>query len=365
MRAADLAAIGKAMTKVVSARLILDETGERLSVRRDGQPLQRRSMKTRRTSFPGLPLLGALLLGAALLAWPPGGGARAQDDIEETLAGIRDELDALRGLAQSTDGRHIYRVACATCHGIEGGGQGPQGGGFEFRPTNFRRGVYKLRSTAFEALPRDADIVRSIREGMPGTEMVPFGEILSPRSIEAVAAYIKTFSPKFTDPDWMLLEEEMLDLPERRPFPRTAETVAAGRAVYEDQVCGSCHGDEGEGDGPDAEGMTDDWDVPITMLDWTRGVYKTGPTDGDLYRAIAAGFNGTPMFGYAEDLSEEEIWQLVDFIVSLREEPGWLDWLIVEEPSGLAYEKAKFTTAQAAADDESDEDEADDGEDEE
>jgi len=50
-------------------------------------------------------------------------------------------------------GREIYLVACAGCHGVKGDAVGLGAQGFAQRPTDFRRGGYKFRSTAFGALP--------------------------------------------------------------------------------------------------------------------------------------------------------------------------------------------------------------------
>ena len=214
---------------------------------------------------------------------------------------------------------------------------GRQGRGLDFPPTDFQRGDYKLRSTAFEKLPTDQDLKRTIRDGIPGTEMVPFRKVLTPDSIARVAAYIKTFSPRFADPKEALDKEDLVEIPASRPFEPSGESAEAGRKVYEREECNTCHGDEGEGDGPDAEGMTDDWDRPIFMLDWSMGVFKNGTRDQDLYRGIVTGMNGTPMEAYREDLSEKERWQLVDFIRSLQSQKGFIGALLAERPSGTDY----------------------------
>ncbi len=47
----------------------------------------------------------------------------------------------------------------------------------------------------------------------------------------------------------------------------------------------------------------------------------------------------TTMDSYFEDISEEERWQMVDYIRSLEEEGGWLSWLLSDRPSGFGYGK--------------------------
>ena len=59
------------------------------------------------------------------------------------------------------------------------------------------------------------------------------------------------------------------------------------------------------------------------------GVFRGGRRPLDLYRRIHAGINGTPMPGVGPatpgakgTLSEEEIWQIVDYVQSLPFEPA-------------------------------------------
>jgi alcohol dehydrogenase (cytochrome c) len=86
----------------------------------------------------------------------------------------------------------------------------------------------------------------------------------------------------------------------RNPFANSAGAAAAGRALY-DQTCVSCHGPAGQGDrGP--------------ALNSSRFVH--GNTDGDLFRAIRAGFAGTQMPPFPK-LTDEQTWQLVSYVRSL------------------------------------------------
>ncbi len=262
----------------------------------------------------------------------------------------QDEGERARGrnsgvvLARSDDygqveaGRRVYLVACATCHGIKGDGRGPGAAGFEFAPTNFVEGVYKLRSTRPDSPPTDDDIIRSIGEGVPGTEMVPFGRILSRKSIAAAVAYLKTLSPVFSDAKFRLKPGDILRLPETRPAPPSPGSVAAGRELFQREECASCHGDTGDGRGPDAEGMTDDSDRPLRMLDFRKDVFKSGYTDRDLYRSITSGMDGTPMEAYFDSTTEAERWQMVDFMRSLAGgEGGFFRYLFNDNPSGFDY----------------------------
>ena len=59
-------------------------------------------------------------------------------------APARTAPDAVAG---STDGKTIYKVRCADCHGISGKGDGPAAGLLRVRPRDFTQARFKLRST--------------------------------------------------------------------------------------------------------------------------------------------------------------------------------------------------------------------------
>lgn len=279
-------------------------------------------------------LLPLALMAAATLWATPG---FPQDDLRAAVEEIKRELAILKAGQAKASGGAIYRVACSGCHGINGDGSAPAAVGFEFRATDLRKAVYKFRSTIIDALPTDGDLQRSIRQGVPGTEMVPFNRLLSEEEIASLAQYIKSFAKSFDAPP----SDEIIAIPEERLVARTDATVAAGREIYRREECNSCHGDNGGGDGPDAEGITDEDDYPLRMFDFADGVFKSGASDQDLFRTISTGMNGTPMEGYHEDTSEEERWQLIDYIRSLEKTRGgfaalW-HYFLVEDPSGMDY----------------------------
>jgi mono/diheme cytochrome c family protein len=60
-------------------------------------------------------------------------------------------------------------------------------------------------------------------------------------------------------------------------------------------------------------------------------LYKSGHRDMDLYRTFTTGLNGTPMPAYGRSLTNEECWDLVDFIQSLSPQRGAIGRLLKEE----------------------------------
>ena len=241
-------------------------------------------------------------------------------------------------------GGELYFRACAPCHGIQGDGKGPAARGFDPAPRNFRRGAYKFRTTVSGALPLDEDLERTIREGVPGTEMPRWKNVLSESDIRVVVKYIKTFYPYFDDPDSLPLPEDIIEVPEERPFEPSLASIAAGRKLFIDQDCVKCHGKSGVGDGPQADELVDDWEVPILPANLTRPYYKNGKRDQDIYRVFTSALNGTPMPAF-DELTEEERWQLVDYVQSLEQKKTFWYWLLKENPNQVRHPEAEKAEA--------------------
>jgi len=286
---------------------------------------------------------------AVALSLPAPGWSQDDESMEESVETLKAEVGRLTRAAQLQRGRKIYFQACSPCHGIRGDGQGPAARGFDPAPRNFRRGVYKFRTTVSGALPIDADLERTVREGVPGTEMVRWKGVLSERDIKAVVQYVKSFSPFFEDPDSLPLPEDILELPEERPFETSLASIAEGRKIFIDQDCLKCHGDSGQGDGVEADRLVDDWDVPIRPANLTRPYFRNGKRDSDIFRVFTTGVNGTPMPAF-DDLSDEQRWQLIDYVQSLEQKRGWLYWLFQDNPNQVRHPQSEARAEEPESD---------------
>lgn len=273
-----------------------------------------------------------ILARLIVLLLMPTAGVSQDESMEEILEALQTKVDSLTNNMHLERGRNIYFQACAPCHGVRGDGNGPAARGFDPAPRNFRRGVYKFRTTISGALPLDEDLEHTVREGVPGTEMPRWKDVLSEYDIKAVVQYIKTFSPWFEDPYSLPQPEDILEIPADRPFESSLASIAAGRQLFVEQECDACHGENGEGDGPKADELVDDWDVPIRPGDLTRPYFANGKRDQDIYRVFTSALNGTPMPAF-DDLSDEQRWQLVDFVQSLEQKKGFVYWLFRENPN--------------------------------
>jgi mono/diheme cytochrome c family protein len=95
----------------------------------------------------------------------------------------------------------------------------------------------------------------------------------------------------------------------RNPFPHSAESIARGKDLFE-RYCVTCHGATGRGDGPAAALL------PARPKDLSALAPPPIFPDGVVAYRIANGKNLMP--AWKSVLSENEIWDALNFIRSLR-----------------------------------------------
>ena len=224
------------------------------------------------------------------------------------------------------------------CHGRSGNGAGYLAGGFDVKPRDLTRGVYKLRTTTSGELPTIEDVERTIRRGVPGTTMPAWGQFLDDQQIGDVARYLVVFSPRFVRAWRAGARPQILPVTVAPPEVTAlavhppgdvapCERGAAGRSslactgerLFVAHACRECHGDDRRGDGPSAQGLLDAWGHPVRPADLTyKWQFKQGDTPEEVYRAIFAGLDGSRMTAYASQISDEQDrWALVAYVLSL------------------------------------------------
>ena len=223
-------------------------------------------------------------------------------------------------------GEWVFRGLCIGCHGINGDGNGAvwelgeqyaKDHQLPRKPRDFTEAVFKLRSTPSGSLPTDEDLFISISRGLVLEHDMPAFKFLPERDRWAVVAYIKSFSDRWEEEaEW---QEDPIIVGEP-PIP-DADMVAAGEKVYELMQCEQCHGPTGKGDGPSAPGLEDDAGLPIIPRDFTDATQFVGSNEPKgIYQTFTTGFDGTPMPSFADFLDEDQRWQLVWYVISLRPE---------------------------------------------
>jgi cytochrome c oxidase cbb3-type subunit 2 len=197
--------------------------------------------------------------------------------------------------ASAERGESVYLKACIACHGEDGGGNGPAARYLDPLPRNFTTGMFKFRSTPSGELPTDADLLRVVEDGVSGTQMPPWKDILTAQERADVVAYLKLFSEDFRG----AAPPPPLAVPE--PPQALAKWAPEGKMIYMLMECWACHGGKGKGDGKSGKTLTDDWGKKILPWNLTRYQYKAGHDARALYRTFSTGLNGTPMPAYALD----------------------------------------------------------------
>lgn len=72
------------------------------------------------------------------------------------------------------------------------------------------------------------------------------------------------------------------------------------------------------------KGSLDDWGNPIRPANLNLGVYKGGRRPIDIYWRLAKGINGAKMPSHVPTLTPEQIWDVVNFVLTLPYEPELL-----------------------------------------
>ncbi|WP_232100951.1 c-type cytochrome [Gimesia fumaroli] len=287
-------------------------------------------------------------------------------------------------------GRDLYNRHCMHCHGMSGEGTGPTSRYLNPPPRDFRLGIYKYTSTKSTSKAQEADLERTVKEGIAGTYMPSF-KLLTEDEVSAIVNYVIWLSIRgetekklddelFLDysqevydertseeggetreevleelkefmeldfPDTLEFatesvseaweeanEEAALVIPKTPRVPDTLESRERGRILYLSQKtkCASCHGPQGRGNGTATQdfwtnpatnekyknrGLHDIWGNQLPPRDLHRGIYRGGRRPIDTYRRLAAGIKGTPMPAFGGSLSDEELWDLVNYVMSL------------------------------------------------
>jgi mono/diheme cytochrome c family protein len=91
--------------------------------------------------------------------------------------------------------------------------------------------------------------------------------------------------------------------------PLGAESAADGEKVFKTN-CAPCHGDQGHGDGPAGAALDPQ---PKNLAD-----LQAQATDDYIFWRISTGKPGTSMVAWRGILTDEQIWQTVAFIRTLK-----------------------------------------------
>ncbi|MBX3346845.1 MAG: c-type cytochrome [Nitrospira sp.] len=103
----------------------------------------------------------------------------------------------------------------------------------------------------------------------------------------------------------------------RSPVPDSPQTIEQGKALYAGKgTCINCHGAEGDGNGPLAAQLN-----PAPRNFQHHGFWRHR-TEGEIFWVIKHGSPGTSMIGFGEQLTDEEIWAIIQYERTFRRHHG-------------------------------------------
>lgn len=109
---------------------------------------------------------------------------------DENLASLvsMENLRRASGRANE-DGRGLYQTFCVTCHGTTGNGRGILSATMTPYPRDYRKGIFKYKSTVRGAKPTREDLAGLIKNGISGTAMAPLPN-LTDEEVQSLVDYV-------------------------------------------------------------------------------------------------------------------------------------------------------------------------------
>lgn len=225
-------------------------------------------------------------------------------------------LPAVAAEGDPDRGKEIYMKRCVWCHGDEGDGLGPAAERLNPPPRDFSLGQYKIKSVVFDwDYASDDDIYRMINDGMPGTAMPEWGDVLTEQDMWDLVIYLKMFAG-------IEEEEPGAGIDYGKQVETSEQSIAEGKRLFhEDDRCSECHGQDGRGDaikrlkGDNGERT---WPRNLTKV-WT---FRATADPKDIFTRSSVGIPGTQMPNFADPKSKkkltiEERWHVANYVASL------------------------------------------------
>jgi mono/diheme cytochrome c family protein len=220
--------------------------------------------------------------------------------------------------AAGADDPVLYHTWCARCHGERGDGKGPAAVALAFNgaaPRDFTAGLFKWKSTPSGQPPTDDDLARVIANGVPGTAMPYFRDLLRPDEIDALIGVVRGFARRPAPAG------KAVDLGAEPPDE--ASLGARGATLFPTLGCPECHGAGGQGDGRSAPMLRNPDGSRAAPADLTRPwTFRGGSRLADVAMRLATGIDGTPMPSYLEVAPAADLWATAAYVRSLARAPS-------------------------------------------
>ncbi|MGC6443123.1 MAG: c-type cytochrome [Rubripirellula sp.] len=143
-----------------------------------------------------------------------------------------DNLQRASG-PENAEGRGLYRLLCASCHGVSGNGRGPVGADQMPYPRDYRMGVFKFKSTERGSKPTKNDLRGLITHGIAGTNMTSVQQLLDLEKLKRGPAAESWLPERITDEDIDALVDYVIYLSFRGEHERTQVDMGILEGIIE------------------------------------------------------------------------------------------------------------------------------------
>jgi len=245
----------------------------------------------------------------------------------------------------------IYQKRCSQCHGEEGDADSTTADLLYPKPRDFTFAQFKFKTTrADDEFPSDADLRKTIREGLPGTAMPGWKNMLSEAEIDGLILKIKQFG-EWDQEGFTPTPIDLGTKPEVTP-----ELLAQGRKKFE-KICAQCHGLAGRGNITSGKKLKDDPGNRIWPRNLTRPeTWRYTKTVTDVFQRLSTGIRGTPMPEHTTTLPIADRWAIANYVMTLRDQAtplskgktvvtaGFVDGALPSTADDPAWDKAPART---------------------
>jgi mono/diheme cytochrome c family protein len=213
-------------------------------------------------------------------------------------------LGSLKTPPAAASTQTTYHDLCMRCHGEKGDGNGKVAWYIDPSPRDFTKAAFMTSK------PRER-FVTSIRNGVAGTSMPPWGRMLKDEQAGAMLDYVlQTFTKE------PLKELKARNLPEKNPAAVSKESIAHGEQVFLER-CTGCHGRKADGKGPNS------LDILPHPRNLRNSWFVDSVTDRRLFESILYGVQGTAMPSWMDyGLTQKDVGDIINFIRSTSKKSG-------------------------------------------
>jgi mono/diheme cytochrome c family protein len=193
-----------------------------------------------------------------------------------------------------------YKALCSRCHGENGDGKGMNAIYLDPAPRNLTLAEFMANK------PHDR-FINSIKNGVPGTSMPPWGKVLTDDQVNGVFSYVWATYVKEKP-----RELKPRKVPDVNPVAMSQQSVDRGETIFQARCIG-CHGKKADGHGPNSP------DISPRPRNLRNFAFMNSASDHRLFESINYGVEGTAMPSWLDyGLQQNDVGDIVNYIRSMN-----------------------------------------------